>query len=105
MIPPTNLLRRPQQRHQSRPANGRRLIERIVISWVEASRADLVAATSMKGEAPLKERQHHLKVQDRATRRFLNSCKALAQIRKLLGPNIQVNIADRQVNVSPGGRR
>ncbi len=83
----------------------RLLIERIVISWVEASRADLVAATSMKGEAPLKERQHYLKVQDRATRRFLHACKVLAQVRKLLGPNIQVNIAERQVNVSSGGSK
>jgi len=26
-------------------------------------------------------------------------CKALAQIRKLLGPNIQINVAEKQVNV------
>jgi len=83
----------------------RLLIERIVISWVQANHADLVAATAMKGEAGLKERQHHLKVQDRATRRFLNACRTLAQVRKLLGPNIQVNIAEKQVNVGPGGRR
>ena len=83
----------------------RLLIERIVISWVQANHADLVAATAMKGEAGLKERQHHLKAQDRATRRFLHACKVLAQVRKLLGPNIQVNIAEKQVNVGPGGRR
>jgi len=83
----------------------RLLVERIVISWVQANHSDLLAATSMKGEAPLKERQHHLKVQDRATKCFLNSCKVLAQVQKLLGPNIQVNIAERQVNVSPGGSK
>ena len=28
-----------------------------------------------------------------------HACKALAQIRKLLGPNIQINVAEQQVNV------
>ena len=37
--------------------------------------------------------------QDRTQRRFTNACKALAQIRKLLGPNIQINVAEQQVNV------
>jgi hypothetical protein len=83
----------------------RLLVERIVIAWVQANHSDLIAATSMKREAGMKERQHHLKVQDRATRRFLHACKVLAQVRKLLGPNIQVNIAEKQVNVSSGGRR
>ena len=38
---------------------------------------------------------------DRAARprRLTNACKALAQIRKLLGPNIQINVAEQQVNV------
>ena len=37
--------------------------------------------------------------QDRTQRRLTNACKALAQIRKLLGPNIQINVAEQQVNV------
>jgi hypothetical protein len=28
-----------------------------------------------------------------------HACKALAQIRKLLGPNIQINVAEQQVKV------
>ena len=38
--------------------------------------------------------------QDRTQRRLTNACKALAQIRKLLGPNIQINVAEQQVNVT-----
>jgi len=34
-----------------------------------------------------------------AHRRFLQACKALAQVRKLLKPNIQVNIGEKQINM------
>ena len=37
--------------------------------------------------------------QDQTQRRLTNACKALAQIRKLLGPNIQINVAEQEVNV------
>ena len=36
---------------------------------------------------------------DRAHKRLLTAVKALAQVGKLLGPNIQVNVAEKQVNV------
>lgn len=38
--------------------------------------------------------------QDRIHRRFLSALKALAQVRRLLSPAVQVNIAREQVNVS-----
>ena len=38
-------------------------------------------------------------VAGRGLRRFLQACKALAQVRKLLGPNIQINVAEKQLNV------
>ncbi len=37
---------------------------------------------------------------DRAHRRFLSACKPFAQVRRLLGPGIQVNVADKRVKVS-----
>ena len=40
--------------------------------------------------------RHH----DRAHRRFLSACKTFAQVRSLLGPSIQVNLADKQVKVA-----
>ena len=30
----------------------------------------------------------------------LSACKTLAQVRKLLGVNVQINIAEQQVNVA-----
>ena len=36
---------------------------------------------------------------DHAHRRYLSAIRTLAQVRKLLVPVVQVNIADRQVNV------
>ena len=30
--------------------------------------------------------------------RFLAACKALAQVRKLLGVTVQINIAEKQIN-------
>ena len=40
--------------------------------------------------------------QDRAQRRYVQAVKALAQVRKLMGPNVQVNIERNQVNVAGG---
>ena len=40
------------------------------------------------------------KWQERSQRRFLSAVKALAQVRKLLGVNVQINIAEQQVNVA-----
>ena len=40
------------------------------------------------------------KWQDRSQRRFLSAVKALAQVRKLMGVNVQINIAEQQVNVA-----
>ncbi len=39
----------------------------------------------------------------RAHKRYLHAIKTLAQVRKLLGPTVQVNIAQQQVNVATGG--
>lgn len=40
---------------------------------------------------------------DAAHRRYLSALNALATVRKLAVPAIQVNIADRQVNVAGNG--
>jgi hypothetical protein len=37
---------------------------------------------------------------DRAHKRYLSALKALAQVRKLALPVLQVNIADKQLNVA-----
>ena len=37
---------------------------------------------------------------DRAQRRYLSAIKSLVQVRRLLGPMVQVNIAEKQVNAA-----
>ena len=80
------------------------LVGRVVISWVMMHQADQIYATSLKGAATPKEISHHQKSQDRASRRFLHACRTLAQVRKLLGgPNVQINIGDKQINYAAQG--
>ena len=47
-----------------------------------------------------KKHTFHQKWQARAHGRLLSACKALAQIRKLLGVNVQISIAAQEVNVA-----
>ena len=37
---------------------------------------------------------------NRAQRRYLAAIKSLVQVRRLLGPMVQVNIAEKQVNIA-----
>lgn len=67
------------------------IVGRILICMLHAYRADMIDL----GENPVQAQE----IRDRTTRRLLRACRDLAEVRKLLGPNIQVNIADRQVNV------
>jgi hypothetical protein len=74
------------------------LVERVVLDWFQVLMADtLVAHHQFEGSK--KMREEHQRQHDRASKRFLASAKALAQVRRLLGPNIQVNIAEKQLNV------
>ena len=38
--------------------------------------------------------------QDRAARQYLKALRSLAEVRRLLVPTVQVNIAKRQVNIA-----
>ncbi len=41
----------------------------------------------------------------RAHRRYLSAIKTLVQVRRLLGPMVQVNIAEKQVNIAQSNKR
>lgn len=77
----------------------RLLIDRIATCWLQCSHADFVAA-ALAEAATIQVSEFRQRRQDRAHRRFLAAVKTLAQTRRLLGPSLQVNIAERQVNVS-----
>jgi hypothetical protein len=59
-------------------------------------------AFSRGHEMTIRQAEHYQIKIDRAHRRFLSAVKALATVRKLGIPAIQVNIARRQVNVAGG---
>jgi len=73
----------------------RLLIERILTCWLEVNWYDSRAA-GFSGSVQLGN--YYQKRQDRAHRRYLSAVKALAQVRRLELPAIQVNIGQHQVN-------
>ena len=68
----------------------RLLVDRVVCCWIAVSHADMVVATKMPTEEELQ------KWVDRSHRRFSSACKDLATVSKLLGPNVQINLAQNQ---------
>ena len=73
------------------------LVDRIVCCWIQVNHADAYVAVNQK-RFTAEQGDYHQRRQDRAQRRFLQACKALAQVRKL-EINVQVNIAEKQINV------
>lgn len=77
----------------------RLLVDRIAACWLQVHCVDAATAQNA-GQISREWADYHGKRQERAQRRFLGAIKALAQVRRLLWPMIQVNIAERQVNVA-----
>ena len=80
----------------------RLLVDRIVACWLQVQEADLRYAQS--DHCSLAQANFHLRRQDRAHRRFLSAMKALATVRKLSLPVLQLNIGENQVNVADATR-
>ena len=74
----------------------RLLAERVVATWVEVQLFSGLYATGMKS-GTLSQDEHRQKRLDRAHQRHLSAVRTLAQIRKM-GPAVQINIADKQIN-------
>ena len=74
------------------------LAERIVACWLQLQYADAIYAQNL-GEMNMVQSEYHQRRLDRLQRRYLSSIKCLAQIRKL-GPAVQVNIAEKQINTA-----
>jgi hypothetical protein len=74
------------------------LVERVVACWLQSFHADLAYARALK-DLSAQELEFHQRRQDRATRQYLKALRSLAEVRRLLLPALQVNIAERQVNI------
>jgi hypothetical protein len=71
------------------------LVERILVTWLETTMLD-----AMPKPEQTRLKSLYYKRQSRAHGRYLTAIKALAQVRKLQLPTIQVNIGSNQVNAA-----
>lgn len=76
----------------------RLLAERVVATWLEVQLFSGLYAIGMKNETR-SQGDYRQKRLDRAHRRHLSAVHALAQIRKM-GPAMQINIAEKQINTA-----
>ncbi len=75
----------------------RLLVERVVACWLQVQDADIRYAGAK--DLNIKQADYHQRRMDATHRRYLAALKALALVRKLAVPALQVNIARKQVNV------
>jgi hypothetical protein len=75
----------------------RLLAERVVATWLQVQFFEGVYATSVFKNMTLAQDNDYQKRLDRTYRRHLSAIRTLAQIRKL-GPAVQINIAEKQIN-------
>lgn len=76
----------------------RLLAERISACWLELQYFQAIYTQNL-GNMTIPQGDYHQRRIDRAHRRYLSSIKTLAQIRKM-GPAVQINIAEKQVNTA-----
>jgi hypothetical protein len=76
------------------------LIERIICGWINVNVAEMECASLR--DCTLAKGEYYQRRIDRAQKRFLQACKALAQIRRLMGPNVQINVGEKQINIVEG---
>ena len=80
----------------------RLLVDRIGVCWLALHYAEAIYAQTVSGMT-FKQGEYYQDRIDRSQKRYLAAIKALAQLRRLQLPVLQVNVADRQVNVAPVG--
>jgi hypothetical protein len=81
----------------------RLLIDRVIMTWLQVCYADMTYAAMLNGDSyTYREGAFQQDRQDRANARHLRAIKALATVRRLLVPALQVNIAKQQI-ISQGG--
>ena len=79
----------------------RLLVDRVVLCWLAAIERDTRhAQRRAAGGMTFREGEYHQRAGERAQRQFLRAVQTLATVRRLLVPAVQVNIADKQVNVA-----
>lgn len=75
------------------------LVDRIVACWFDLHHAD-TSFFQHQDEMSIQAAEYKDKYRDRAQKRYLSAIKTLAQVRRLLTPTVQVNIANQQLNTA-----
>lgn len=76
------------------------LADRVAITWLSLAVAEGTYHQALERGLSQSDDIFHQQRIERAQRRHLAAIKALAQIRKLGLPAVQINIADKQINVA-----
>lgn len=79
----------------------RLLVARVAMCWLDVHDHEYRYAV-LNGESNYTQFEWRSKMLDRAHNRYLSAIKALALVRKLGVPAIQVNIGDKQINTVGG---
>jgi len=77
----------------------RLLVHRTALCWLEVNTAEHLRAEKWKGGIDSETAAFWDRHVSRVQGDFLKACRTLATVRKLRRPVIQVNIADKQINV------
>lgn len=80
----------------------RLLVDRIATLWLQLHYYETVYTQNL-ADFSIRQAEYHLRRIDGANRRYLAAIKTLAQVRRLLLPTVQVNIAaqgGQQINVA-----
>lgn len=75
-----------------------------VTCWLRAPHADIAYSVLLKVDShTLRQGDYYQGRQDRAHARFLKATRALATVRRLLVPAVQVNVAEKQIITQQAG--
>ena len=77
----------------------RLLVDRVVLCWLHLHAAEALYAQNMM-QLSLMQHDFYQRRLSMAQRRYLSAITALAQVRRLQVPAVQVNIAEQQLNVA-----
>jgi hypothetical protein len=77
----------------------RLLADRIIMCWLHLYYAEAISTQNM-GDLTLRQAEFHQTRITKAHNRYLSALRALAQVRRLGVPAVQVNIGEQQVNVA-----
>jgi hypothetical protein len=78
----------------------RLLVDRIAACWLQVQYVDHQLSNSANASQTIAQADYDQRRADATHRRYLHALKTLAVVRRLLTPAVQVNIAERQVNLS-----